>query len=257
LPSNHRVQIFKHDGTFVKIFGGRGSGPGQFSYPSGITFDLKGNCIIVDEGNNRIQVFEKDTNKFLYEFGERGDKELQFADPFAATVDNSGNIVVSESVNQRIQIISPDGKTFIKKIWAGKGSDPGQLNGPIGVSVDYHGNLVVCDAWYVLQSQIKILILGRNHRMQLFDAEAKHRKVLKGAEGSKTGDFGCPWGVSVDNQGNIIMCDKDECRIQIMTMDGRFLQEFGSRGNREGQMQSPMSATIDKDGHIVVADYGK
>ena len=54
---NHRVQVFKLDGTFVRQWGGMGDGPRQFSQPGGVA--VVGNEVIVcDSGNHRMQVFK-------------------------------------------------------------------------------------------------------------------------------------------------------------------------------------------------------
>jgi DNA-binding beta-propeller fold protein YncE len=55
-----RVLKFDKDGRFVKSWGGKGNGPGQFDVAHGITFDPKGLLWVMDRENQRIQVF--DTN---------------------------------------------------------------------------------------------------------------------------------------------------------------------------------------------------
>ena len=62
------VYMYKLDGTFVSKTGTRGTGPGQFEYPEGMTSDVDGNMIVCDRGNNRIQVLSGELN-YLTEFG--------------------------------------------------------------------------------------------------------------------------------------------------------------------------------------------
>ena len=57
---NHRVQIFTLNGDFIKQIGKQGTGPGEFRRPLGVAVDEKGNIAIVDEGNNRLQIFRSD-----------------------------------------------------------------------------------------------------------------------------------------------------------------------------------------------------
>ena len=40
--------------------GKQGTGPGEFKRPLGVAVDEKGNLAIVDEGNNRLQLFHSD-----------------------------------------------------------------------------------------------------------------------------------------------------------------------------------------------------
>ena len=45
---NHRVQKFDSKGLFIKQWGGRGSGNGQFTGPNGIAIDNDGNIYVAD-----------------------------------------------------------------------------------------------------------------------------------------------------------------------------------------------------------------
>jgi tripartite motif-containing protein 71 len=54
---NDRVQVFTPNGQFLKKFGLKGNGPGEFDRPSGICISPAGEIIVVDFGNNRVQVF--------------------------------------------------------------------------------------------------------------------------------------------------------------------------------------------------------
>ena len=54
---NHRVQIFQPNGNFLTKFGTQGAGPGQMDRPSGVCISPEGYIIIVDFGNNRVQIF--------------------------------------------------------------------------------------------------------------------------------------------------------------------------------------------------------
>jgi len=57
---NARVAKFTRDGVFVKSWGSRGAGEGQFASPRSIAVDAAGNVYVADRGNNRIQVFAND-----------------------------------------------------------------------------------------------------------------------------------------------------------------------------------------------------
>ncbi len=66
---NSRVAKFDKDGAWVKAWGEKGSGPGQFKTPHGIAIDAKDNVYVADRGNNRIQIFNAD-GKFLRQITE-------------------------------------------------------------------------------------------------------------------------------------------------------------------------------------------
>jgi len=61
---NSRVAKVDKDGNWLKSWGERGKGPGQFNTPHSIATDAKGNVYVADRGNHRIQVFDGD-GKFL------------------------------------------------------------------------------------------------------------------------------------------------------------------------------------------------
>ncbi|MGA2716621.1 MAG: peptidyl-alpha-hydroxyglycine alpha-amidating lyase family protein [Bryobacteraceae bacterium] len=59
---NARVAKFDKDGKFIKSWGSRGAGQGQFNTLLGIAVDKQGNVYVADSGNRRIQVFDGDGN---------------------------------------------------------------------------------------------------------------------------------------------------------------------------------------------------
>src|SRR5215471_15636164 len=57
---NNRVVHFTKDGTYVKEWGHKGSGPGEMSEPHTIAMDSRGRLFVGDRENNRIQIFDQD-----------------------------------------------------------------------------------------------------------------------------------------------------------------------------------------------------
>jgi hypothetical protein len=55
---NARIAKFDKDGKFVKSWGKRGSGPGEFANVLSIAVDAQGNVYAGDGGNKRVQVFD-------------------------------------------------------------------------------------------------------------------------------------------------------------------------------------------------------
>jgi hypothetical protein len=55
---NARIAKFDKDGKFVKSWGKRGTGPGEFANVRSIQVDAQGNVYAGDGGNRRIQVFD-------------------------------------------------------------------------------------------------------------------------------------------------------------------------------------------------------
>ena len=59
---NSRVAKISKDGDWIKSWGQRGKGPGEFNTPHSIAADAKGNIYVADRFNRRIQVFDGDGN---------------------------------------------------------------------------------------------------------------------------------------------------------------------------------------------------
>jgi sugar lactone lactonase YvrE len=66
-----RVLKFDKNGKFIKSWGGKGSGPGQFQVAHGIAIDAKGLLWVADRENQRIQVFDQE-GKFVREVKYKG-----------------------------------------------------------------------------------------------------------------------------------------------------------------------------------------
>jgi len=59
---NSRVAKYDKNGKWIRNWGSRGSGQGQFNIVHGIAIDAQGLVYVADEGNKRIQVFDGDGN---------------------------------------------------------------------------------------------------------------------------------------------------------------------------------------------------
>ncbi len=61
----HTVLIFDLGGKFMHEFGGLGAGPGWFQYPTALALNKKGNLIVADLFNQRVQILDI---RFEYSF---------------------------------------------------------------------------------------------------------------------------------------------------------------------------------------------
>ncbi len=69
--TNARVVKFSKDGKYIKEWGMKGSGPGEFDTLHSIAMDSKGRIFVADRGNSRIQIFDQD-GKFLDQWKQFG-----------------------------------------------------------------------------------------------------------------------------------------------------------------------------------------
>lgn len=150
-PPKHAVWRLGLDGTVLGKLGERGSGEGQFNFPTGIVALSDGSLLVVDALNFRVVRLDP-TGKPLSTFGEAGDGGGAFARPKAVTVDESGNIYVSDAQNDVVLVYGPAG-IFALAV-GGSGQGPGQFSLPAGLAVS-EGYLFVADSY--------------NHRIGIFE----------------------------------------------------------------------------------------
>lgn len=63
-----------------------------------------------------------------------------------------------------------------------------------------------------------------------------------------------PWGVTCDKEGNIILADRSNNRIQIYRLDGTLVRRFGTYGTGPGQFDRPAGVAVDARRRIVITD---
>ncbi len=141
LQGNNRISKFSKDGTFIKFWGKKGSGPGEFNAPHTIAIDSQGRLFVGDRSNNRIQIFDQD--------GRYLDTWMQFGRPSGIYIAKDDTMYVADSeswgsdqpgVKKGIRIGSAkDGsvKAFIEDME----STTQEHSGAEGVGVDAQGNV--------------------------------------------------------------------------------------------------------------------
>jgi len=78
--------------------------------------------------------------------------------------------------------------------------------------------------------------------------------MFKGGNGVGTGKFDSPTGIAVDPNGNILVADTGNGRIQKFSSSGTSLSTIGTKGSGPGQLGLPRGIAIDRAGNIYVAD---
>jgi len=93
-------------------------------------------------------------------------------------------------------------------------------------------------------------------RCRVVAAEAPPIFLLKwGRKGSVDGQFDHPWGVAVDNRGNVYVAEEFNSRIQKFDGQGNFLLKWGGfRTVENGKFYNPCGVAVDNRGNVYVAD---
>jgi DNA-binding beta-propeller fold protein YncE len=126
---NHRILFLDANGIVTKTVGKRGSGDGEFNYPSEIDVNDQDEIFIVDIQNNRVQVLDREGN-FLRSFGHGGRSAGTFARPSGIAVDAEGNVWVTDKMSGMVQKFTSDGEIVSA---AGTNEDEYRFGSPHGI----------------------------------------------------------------------------------------------------------------------------
>ena len=78
--------------------------------------------------------------------------------------------------------------------------------------------------------------------------------IFHGGKGFGKNAFNSPTGIAVDADGNVLVADTNNGRIEELSPTGTFLSTFGSTGSGYGQLAAPNGIAVDRTGNMYVAD---
>ncbi|XP_006806688.1 tripartite motif-containing protein 2-like [Neolamprologus brichardi] len=175
----------------------------------------------------------------IFRIGTKGRNKGEFTNLQGVAASSNGRILIADSNNQCVQIFSNEGE--FKSRFGVRGRSPGQLQRPTGphfAAVNKNNEIIVTDF--------------HNHSVKVFTLEGE--LVLKfGSNGEGNGQFNAPTGVAVDINGNIIVADWGNSRIQVFDGSGSFLSYINTSAD---PLYGPQGLALTSDGHVVVADSG-
>lgn len=274
------VFIFTTDGNFVKQFGGKGTGNGQFEWPSKIAVAPDGTVYVSDSYNGRVQSFDKFGN-YLSQFGAG-----LFLWPWGIGVNNDGNIYVIDggctmsSCGTHHRILKFDRYGNYLAQWGGRGTSDGKFDTPWGLTVAPDGSVYVADSYnYRIQrfdgngnflgkwgrygvddgefdwveglsvaSDGSVYVADmENNRIQRFDAVGN----FIGRWGQ---EFDSPKGIALDDAHSVYVTDSDNGRVMKYDSSGSHVATIGQKGIGNGEFYKPYDVAVSRDGHIYVAD---
>ena len=270
---------------FIREFGGKGEGEGEFAKKMSFAFDRDGGIYIADTENLRIQKLDPD-GRFLFEIQGTDPDKFLFSNPMDIAVGMDGTIYVVDWITVQVAL-NPD------PIGMDDTESPRIFNyAPCVHRFDPEGNFV---ASYPLQDLSKrigtleaaapaldaegnyalIIPQGDTQRSLLLTVDAEGRIYVfdngyiykLDADGNPMGTFTTSQpsagqlskavDMTVDREGNLYVVDEAAHRVLKYDRDGKFLLSFGEYGDRAGQFISPFHLIALDDGTVLVADQAK
>ena len=259
--------------AFIREFGGKGEGEGEFAEKTTFAFDRDGGVYIADTENLRIQKLAPD-GRFLFEIRGTDPDKFLFSNPMDIAVGVGGTIYVVDWIIVQVDdtesprifnyapcvhrfdtegnfIASHPLQDLSKRIGTLEAAAPaldaegnyaliipqGNTQRSLLLTVDDEGFIYVFDDGYIYK----------------LDADGTPVGTFPTAQPS-VGQLSKPADMTVDREGNLYIADEDVHRVLKYDGDGQFLLSFGEYGDRAGQFISPFHLIALEDGTVLVAD---
>lgn len=200
--------------------------------PYGVAFDGQGRILVTDPALGALFRFDRQGRR-LDVFGTTGSLRLKL--PLGVSVAASGTIYVADAALRRVVAFDPAGKVV------GAFGKEGELVNPTDAVVAPDGG-----ALYVADS--------KGQRIVVFDLKSGDKTAEFGKRGDGEGEFNFPTSLAFDHAGNLYVVDQINCRVEVFSPDGEFLDTFGRRGVGFGDFVRPKGIAVDRKGLIYVTD---
>jgi sugar lactone lactonase YvrE len=236
---NNRIERFNLTGGEPLVWGTKGSGPGQFSYPRGVAANAS-EVLVSDGDNHRIEQFTP-AGAYVGSAGSEGSGPGQFSYPYGVALDAAGDVFVADDTNHRVVELSPQ-LAYIGS-WGGFGSKPGQLAFPRALAADPAGDTYVADT--------------ANDRIEVYDPNGNYLRTI-GLSARGPGLLTAPRGLAVEPTGGLLASDTVGNRIELFAPPGDAYagQWTATPGAGRAGFESPAGIATDPLGSVYIADAG-
>ena len=163
------------------------------------------------------------------------------------------------------------------------------LKRPSGMTVDFDGNLYVCDQGnnrivkfspdlqparetggygddgglfkqpvdVIVDSDNRVMVSDAvNRRIQQFDTTLTYRSQMRLEDPDEPLKFGSPSGIAVTHDGSLRIADHERNDLIFLNNAGVFERIVGDLGYRGGQLDDPQGVAVDKEDNVFVCDAG-
>jgi hypothetical protein len=194
---------------------------------SQVAVDSLGNVHVLRRGEPPVLVFDPD-GAFVRSYGQG-----KIFDSHGISIDHSDRVWIADRDAHQIVVFDLEGELLLRigDRHAPRWTAP--FNHPTRAAVAPDGEIYVADGY-------------GNAQIHRFSPEGEWRASF-GQVGHGQGEFMTPHSIIVDRQDRLLVCDRENDRVQVFGRDGRFLAEW--RG-----LCRPMDLCERDDGVILVTD---
>ncbi|XP_050389651.1 E3 ubiquitin-protein ligase TRIM71-like [Patella vulgata] len=211
----------------ICTFGRQGDSSQQLCLPYNICFTNNDEIIVAENGNKRIQIFDK----YGHSLKIIGQGDMI---PRGVTLLNSKEIAITDELTKGVKIYNIKGELL-------RDFMPRCMTLPYGITSAQNGDFLFTDMVFETVSVIKQ------------DGELRYQF---GGHGCSDNYFDNPGNLIVDRRDRILVSDSSNHSIKVFTKHGHFLFKFGSYGTGPGKLRYPKGLAIDLYGNILVVDSG-
>ncbi len=208
----------------------------------GVAVDSKDRVYLVTRGDARVIVYESD-GTFVTSWGE----DIFTERTHGVCIGPDDSIYIADDGDHTVRKFTPEGKQIMVIGTSGKPSDTGYngsdmmsitkggdpFNRPTGISLGPNGDIYVSDGY-------------GNARVHHFTPDGKLVRSW-GKPGNKPGEFYLPHAVCVTADERVLVADRENDRIQLFSLEGKFIEEWT-------HLQRPSGISCDPQGNIYVSN---
>jgi DNA-binding beta-propeller fold protein YncE len=202
--------------------------------PSSVAFDARGHMLVFNRGPHPLMEFDAH-GSFVRAFGEG-----MYVRPHGMRLDSQGNIWTTDVAGHIVMKMSPAGEVLLT---LGTRGQPGNWDEAANSHLLYEpADIAFAPSGDVLVVQGH----GRGEgRVLRFDKTGRFIKSW-GGKGTAPGEFDQPHSILVNQQGQILVADRENRRVQLFDLDGRLLKMWKFAGLPCGLLLGP-------DGQVYLA----
>ncbi|XP_033104435.1 E3 ubiquitin-protein ligase TRIM71-like [Anneissia japonica] len=149
----------------------------------------------------------------------------------------NGNITFSDLKNKCIKVCNMNGE-LVKSI------GQGVLKFPTGIHVDEKANIVYVGDWNICC-------------VFMFDIDSGQMIRKTGSQGNQRGQMGGVIDVTLTSEGNLLVLEYDNRRLQLFDNEGHFKKVLVEAGDENGKLMNPCGVVVDEDDNIIISSNHK